>query len=194
MSVPSRSKMSASGTRPSLTGGCATRLKPFARGAYEGERLGPVLRMEGPAERRVAERALEVAGDVTRLLRRQRSRHDRKPVRTDAADVAVAVERRRERAERVAERRLRGRRGLAHEDRERPSRFCPFGYSRLDAVRRDRAGLEIPARDPEDDVEHVQRLGQHPPAAAGEVADGEARDGEPDQANDERLDRLGEEV
>src|SRR5579864_8632780 len=101
MSVPSRSKMSASGTQPSLTGGCATRLKPFARGAYEGERLVPV-----------------------------------KPVRTDAADVAVAVERRRERALRVAERRLRGRRRLAHEDRERPSRFCPFGYSRLDAVRR----------------------------------------------------------
>src|SRR5579864_8188497 len=194
MSVPSRSKMSASGTPPSLTGGCATRLEPFARGAYEGERLVPVVRMEGPTERRVAKRALEVARDLARLLRRQRPCHDRQPVRPDAADVAPAVERGCKRSQRVAKRRLRRRRRLAHENREGPLRLGSLCDPRMDAFRRDRAGLELSACNPEDGVEHVQRLGEHLPSAPGEVADGEARDGEPDQPDDERLDRLGEEV
>src|SRR5437868_14320393 len=148
MSVPSRSKMRASGTRARLTGVAAARLEALARGADERQRLVAVQRVVRPAERRAAERTFELPGQFARILGRAGSGHHSEPARADAPDLALAVECRRQRAEGLTEQRVGRPAGLADEHRERPRLARTLGYARGDPVGRQEPRADLAPRNP----------------------------------------------
>src|SRR5438477_9396537 len=134
MSVPSRSKMRASGTRARLTGVAAARLEALARGADERQRLVAVQRVVRPAERRAAERTFELPGQFARILGRAGSGHHSEPARADAPDLALSVESRRQRAEGLTEQRVDRPAGFLDEHRRRPPAARPPRVAPGDAV------------------------------------------------------------
>src|SRR5581483_5655804 len=111
MSVPSRSKMSASATRASL--------QALARDPEERQRIVAVVRTEGPAEAN-AEGVLQRKSGPAGLFRRLRRRHQRHTASADVCDVALGRGEGREPAHEIALCRLRAGVHLADEDGERP--------------------------------------------------------------------------